>query len=129
MDRRRGSVTFAAAEGMDAMGKAPHATSSRGLAQLWQLPLLLFALALFGYAAWLFIDPTPGKSIAERIDQAHRMLKAERVEAAIEQCNLLLATGKLQPLQEGAVRMMLGEAIALGQEQRKLDIRENHARV
>jgi tetratricopeptide (TPR) repeat protein len=114
---------------MDAMAQAPHAPPSRGLAQLWQLPLLIFALALFGYAAWLFIDPRPGQSIAQRIDQAHRMLKAERVEAAIERCNLLLASGKLQPLQEGAVRMMLGEAIALGQEQRKLNIRDNHARI
>ena len=111
------------------MGKAPHAARSRTLAQLWQLPLLIFALALFGYAAWLFIDPKPGKSIAQRIDTAHRMLKAERVEAAIEQCNLLLATGKLQPLQEGAVRMMLGEAIALGQQQRKLNLRDNHTRI
>ena len=38
---------------------------SRQLSQLWQLPLLVFSVFLFGYAAYLFIDPKPGPSVAD----------------------------------------------------------------
>ena len=33
------------------------------LAQLWQLPLLVVSLGLFGAAAYLFINPGPGLTI------------------------------------------------------------------
>src|SRR4051794_37608287 len=57
-------------------------TNSR-VTQLWQFPLLLFSLGLFGYAAYLFIDPKPGLSIDQKIDVARSLLKKERPEAAI----------------------------------------------
>ena len=83
---------------------------SRQLSQLWQLPLLVFSVFLFGYAAYLFIDPKPGPSIAQKIETARALLKQQRPQAAIEPLNALLSQ-KLQPLQEGAVRVLMAEAI------------------
>lgn len=120
------------------MGPGPGSRSrSRGglgraaLGNLWQWPLFLFSIVLFGYAAYLFIDPQRGPTLAERIDHAHGLLRQERPEAALEQLNELLdgEGGELSALQEGAVRMMLGEALAVGQKQKKLDIASNHRRI
>jgi hypothetical protein len=52
--------------------------------QLWQLPLLVFSVFLFGYAAYLFIDPKPGPSVAQKIETAKTLLKQNRPQAAIE---------------------------------------------
>src|SRR2546421_487572 len=52
------------------------ARSLRRAAQLWQFPLLLVSIGLFGYAAYLFIDPKPGPPSYEM----HRRL-AESFEA------------------------------------------------
>ena len=57
--------------------------SRRSLAHLWQAPLLLLSLGLFGYAAYLFIDPQPGLTLDQKIDVARVYLKNERPEAAI----------------------------------------------
>src|SRR6185369_5474320 len=65
------------------------------LHDLWQAPLLIFSVALFGAAAWLFIDPKPGLSIDQKIDVARALLAQTRPEAAIEQLNRLLAKEKL----------------------------------
>ena len=50
---------------------------SRQLSQLWQLPLLVFSVFLFGYAAYLFIDPKPGPSIAQKLATARALLKQQ----------------------------------------------------
>ncbi|MFT3786056.1 MAG: hypothetical protein QM770_07810 [Tepidisphaeraceae bacterium] len=43
--------------------------------QLWQLPLLIFSLLLFGYAAYLFIDPKPGPSFDQQLVAARAYLR------------------------------------------------------
>ena len=101
--------------------------SSR-LAHLWQWPLLLFSLGLFSYSAYVFIDPKAGPTLAQRIDVAHKLLRQERADAALEQLNLLLLE-KLKPEVEGAIRMLLGEAMEVGQRQRRISIPVNHARI
>jgi tetratricopeptide (TPR) repeat protein len=101
---------------------------SRQLSQLWQLPLLVFSVFLFGYAAYLFIDPKPGPSIAQKIETARTLLKQNRPQAAIEPLNALLSQ-KLQPLQEGAARVLMAEAIEQWQKQKKISIAANHHRI
>src|SRR4051794_39072906 len=61
------------------------------LRELWQLPLLVCSVALFGVAGWLFIDPKPGLSIDQKIDGVRTLLTQVRPEAAIEQLNRILA--------------------------------------
>src|SRR5207237_6510327 len=69
--------------------------SRRKLAQLWQMPLLLVAVGLFAYSAYLFIDPRPGLSVGQRIDTARAYLAQGRPQAAVDQLNKLLASEKL----------------------------------
>src|SRR5258705_3458442 len=85
--------------GTDAMGSGH--SSSRSLSQLWQLPLLVFSVFLFGYAAYLFIDPKPGTSIAQKIESAKTFLKQDPPQAAIEQLQVILA-GQLVAVVPGA---------------------------
>src|SRR4051812_35400687 len=102
--------------------------SSRQFSQLWQLPLLVFSVFLFGYAAYLFIDPKPGPSVAQKIESVRTLIKQQRSQAAIENLHALLAQ-KLQPLQEGAARVLMAEAIEQWQKQKKLSIAVNHHRI
>ncbi|HEV8604155.1 MAG TPA: tetratricopeptide repeat protein [Tepidisphaeraceae bacterium] len=92
------------------------------------MPLLLFSVFLFGYAAYLFIDPKPGPSVAQKIEGARGFLKQQRPQAAIEPLGALLGQ-KLQPLQEGAVRVLMAEAIEQYQKQKKISIAANHHRI
>ena len=85
--------------------------TKRSLARLWQAPLLLLSLGLFGYAAYLFIDPQPGLTIDQKIDIARVYLKNERPEAAIEQLNRLLTTEKLPRESEATIHLLLAEGI------------------
>ncbi|MGB7156748.1 MAG: tetratricopeptide repeat protein [Tepidisphaeraceae bacterium] len=99
------------------------------LAHLWQAPLLLISLGLFGYAAYLFVDPQPGLTIDQKIDVARVYLKNERPEAAIEQLNRLLTTEKLPRENEATIHLMLAEGIEAAQRQKRINIPANHARI
>jgi tetratricopeptide (TPR) repeat protein len=114
-------------------GKGMEAMASRRangrLAQLWQLPLLLISLGLFGYAAYLFIDPKPGLTIDDKIEIARRYLVHERPEAAIEQLNTILTTEKLTADNQGKVHLLLAEALEAGQQIKKISIPANHQRI
>ncbi len=99
------------------------------LRNLWQLPLLVFSLALFGVAAWLFIDPKPGLSIDQKIDVARTYIAQLRPEAALEHLNRLLEKEKLEKDRESEIHLLLAEALELGQKQKKLNIPENHRRI
>src|SRR5687767_12892594 len=91
--------------------QAEDETPARGrLAQLWQVPLLLLSLGLFGYAAYLFIDPKPGLTIEQKIDLAAAHLKHERPEAAVEYTRKLLASERLAKENEARLHLMLAEA-------------------
>jgi len=103
-------------------------TNSR-VTHLWQFPLLLFSLGLFGYAAYLFIDPKPGLSIDQKIDVARSLLKKERPEAAIEQLNKLLNTEKLERDREGEIHLLLAEGLEMGQKQLRINVPANHLRI
>ena len=51
------ATLFRVWEGMDAMASRNSTGRSSQLSKLWQLPLLLLSLGLFGFAAYVFIDP------------------------------------------------------------------------
>lgn len=118
----------------DARGSSQPSSRTRSgrwgkLRDLWQLPLLVFSLALFGVAAWLFIDPKPGLSIDQKIEGARTYLAQVRPEAAIEHLNRILAKDKLEKEREAEVHLLLAEALELGQKQKKISIPENHRRI
>src|SRR4051794_20252563 len=94
--------------------------SSSRLSQLWQLPLLLLSLGLFGYAAYLFIDPQPGLTVEQKIQTARGYLDNERPKAALEQLNKILTSDQLETDDQGRVHIMLAEAIEMwGSESKK----------
>lgn len=97
--------------------------------QLWQGPLLLISLGLFGYAAYLFIDPGPGLTIDRKIEIARVYLNQLRPEAAIEQLNKILATEKLEREREGSIHLMMAESLELAQNQKRIDVPANHMRI
>ena len=99
------------------------------LSQLWQLPLLLVSLALFGYAAYLFIDPKPGPSVNQRIDTAEAFVRHGRPDASIDQLNRLLHSEKLTREDEARVHLLLAESIEAAQKQAKTDLDVNHERI
>ena len=99
------------AEGRDAMATRQSTGRAAGLGQLWQVPLLVVALGLFGFAAYLFIDPHGGPSIDDKIDVARRLLKSERPEAAINTLNGILRAEKLDRDHEGTVHLLEGQAL------------------
>ncbi|HEX4125643.1 MAG TPA: tetratricopeptide repeat protein, partial [Tepidisphaeraceae bacterium] len=89
---------------------ASHDAKAR-LAQLWQWPLLVVSLGLFAYASYLFINPQPGQTIAQRIDAADRLIRFDRPQAGIEQLNDLLVAEKLTPADEAQVHAYLAEGL------------------
>src|ERR1700733_9016985 len=99
------------------------------LAQLWQFPLLVVSVALFGVAAYLFINPQPGPTIDQKIDAARNFLDQQRPEAALAQLNQILATEKLDTAHQGKIHLMLAESLELGQQQLKISIPANHLRI
>jgi tetratricopeptide (TPR) repeat protein len=109
--------------------KAKAVASWGKLRNLWQLPLLVFSLGLFGVAAWLFIDPKPGLSIDQKIEAGRTLLTQVRPEAAIEHLNGLLAKEKLEKDREAEIHLLLAEALEQGQKQKKINIPENHRRI
>src|SRR5260370_42146001 len=84
----------------------------RRVSQLWQVPLLILSIGLFGYAAYLFVDPKPGLTIEQKLNVARNFLSQERPDAAIEHLNKLLNTEKLDKPHEGQIHLLLADAIA-----------------
>lgn len=99
------------------------------LAQLWQFPLLLTSVVLFGVAAYLFIDPRSGPTIDEKIDIARKFLSHERADAALAQLNKILTTEKLDTEHQGKVHLLLAESLEMGQKQLKVSVPANHRRI
>ena len=119
-------------KGMEAMASPRRSIPSQNKARprgkrragkLWQLPLLLVSFGLFGYAAYLFIDPKPGLTIDQKIKVARNYLVQERPAAAIEQLNKLLNTEKLDKPHEGQIHLMLAEGIAVAENQKDKKVR------
>jgi tetratricopeptide (TPR) repeat protein len=97
--------------------------------RLWQLPLFILSLGLFGYAAYLFIDPKPGLTIEQKIDLARTYLTYDRPEAAIDQLNKLFDGEKLTLENESKIHLLLAESIEKAQKQKKLDLAANHEKI
>jgi tetratricopeptide (TPR) repeat protein len=95
------------------------------LSQLWQLPLLLLSLGLFGYAAYLFIDPHLGPTVEQQLDTARVELLQERPQAALDLLNRMLDTSKLDVNQEARIHLMLGESVEMAQNQERKKIPAN----
>ena len=111
-----------------ASSPSPH-RAKPGLARLWQLPLFLLSLGLFGYAAYLFIDPKPGLTIDQKVELARSYLRYDRPEAAADQLNKLLAGERLTLENQAKVRLLLAQAIEEAQKLKKLDLPANHERI
>ncbi len=116
---------------MDAMAsyRASGRSNTRQLAQLWQLPLLLLSFSLFGYAAYLFIDPQPGMTVDQKLDIARKYLDNERPKAALELLNKVLTGDKLDNEGQGRVHIMLAESLEMAQKEQKISVAANFARI
>jgi tetratricopeptide (TPR) repeat protein len=89
----------------------------------------LSSLGLFGYAAYLFIDPKTGPTVAEKIVDARNFVKVGRAEAGIEHLNKLLDSGKLDREQESQVHLALAAALDAAQKENRISIAANHLRI
>ena len=98
-------------------------------AHLWQLPLLVLSVGLFGAAGYLFINPGHGLTIDQKIQVARIYLNYNRPEAALDQLNKVLTTEKLTPDREGKVHLMMAETLEQAQAQRHLSLATNHASI
>jgi len=132
-DRSPGSSTAvdAASSTSGVVALSSQATESR-LGQLWQFPLLLASLCLFAYAGYRLIDPQPGPTIDQQLDNADKLLRDERGEAATEVLRAVLLLDekkKLSDEQRGRVNLYLSHAVQQVQQARKLDLPANHQRI
>src|ERR1700733_1122260 len=116
---------MASLKGMDAVTEAHR----QKLSQLWQLPLLIFSIGLFGVSAYLFINPRHRPTIDEKIAVARDYLNQDRPEAAVEQLNLILATTTVVPSKEAIIHMMLGESLEAAQKHLRIHIPENYRHI
>jgi len=103
--------------------------ATRQLAQLWQLPLLLFSLVLFALAGYLFVNASPGLTARRRIEIARLYIEHDRPDAALEQLNRLLIGEHLDQTNEASVHLLIGAALEAGQKQRRISIPANHLRI
>ncbi len=92
------------------------------MTHLWQMPLLMLSLALFGYAAYLLWDPKPGPTVEERLADVRTLLKMERPEAAVERLKKLIVTDNLNPDQQARIHLHFAEALELYQDLKHLTI-------
>ncbi len=92
--------------------------SSRRLGNLWQVPLLIGSLALWGVAAYLFVDARPALAFVKKLSVAKQLLGDERPEAAQQSLTRLVTSEKLPPEQEARVHLLLAESIGAAQKQR-----------
>ncbi len=96
--------------------------SSSHKSNLWQMPLFVLSLGLFGYAAFLLWDPKPGPTLEERLLNVKQLLKFERPEAAVESLNKLLTNDKLTSDQQSRIHLMFAEALEMYQNQKQQTI-------
>ena len=100
------------------------------LSQLWQLPLFVASLALFAYAAYLFIHPGPRFTLEQKIQVAQVYLQHGRPDAAREQLNRIIdTTDKIEPLKEAVIHLLLAQSLDESQKQQRLSIPENYQRI
>jgi tetratricopeptide (TPR) repeat protein len=111
------------------VGKDAMAMRTLAPSQSWQLPLLLFSLALFGYAGYLFIDPKPAETVDQQLAVARALLRQDRGEATIEVLNKLTKIATLTKPQQGDVHLMLARALEVGQREKKVDLITNHEQI
>ena len=105
------------------------ASANPRLAHLWQLPLLIISVGLFGTAAYLFINPGHGLTLEQKIQAARVYLNYNRPEAALDQLNHLLTTEKLAPSNESKVHLLLAEAIEQAQHLHHVSVATNHQQI
>src|SRR3954471_11363651 len=94
--------------------------ASHQLAHLWQFPLLIVSLLVFAAAGYLYTQPMPGLTVGGRIESARALLRAERPDAAVKRLNHLITGERLIADDDAAVHLLMGEALELGQRQRRV---------
>ncbi len=100
-----------------------------GISELWQLPLFLLSIALFAYAAYLFIDPHAGPTIDQKIDVARQLLRDDRPEAAVTQLNSIITAEKMDHDHEGMVHLLLAKSVDDLQKLKHVNIKTYHEQI
>lgn len=98
------------------------------LSQLWQGPLLLASLGLFGYSAYRFIDPH-FPTAGQKIQVARDLLTDDRPEAALDYLNKILSTDEFDKKSQGEIHLLMADSIRRVQKQKHLSIAVNYERI
>ncbi len=104
--------------------------AGRRASHLWQMPLLLLALALLLTTTGLYVDGRPVILLNQKLSVARELIHNDRPDAAAESVARLMSAGEPMPAQcEGKVHLLLAEALDAAQKQRKQSIPANHTRI
>ncbi|MGF1635100.1 MAG: tetratricopeptide repeat protein [Phycisphaerae bacterium] len=99
------------------------------LAHIWQLPLLLLSLLLFGAAAYVLVQSSPKLTAEQKMQLARTYLEQERPTAALEELNAVLGDKHASRDLRGMAHLLVAESLELGQKQKSLSIPANHRRI
>lgn len=97
--------------------------------RLWQWPLLIVAIALFGYASFLFVDPGKRADVPRFLSIASSYIDHDRPEAAVAVLNQLQQLGELTESERARLHLLTAEAIDRWQVMQKVDIEANHQQI
>jgi tetratricopeptide (TPR) repeat protein len=98
-------------------------------ARVWQIPLLAASLGLFGYATYLFIDPKPAPTFAQRIEAVEAIYKAGDYEPALAQSNKLIAANRIKPADEARLHLLIAAIIDAVQKEQHLSVARNYQQI
>jgi tetratricopeptide (TPR) repeat protein len=98
------------------------------ISRLWQGPLLVVSLGLFGYSAYRFISPK-GVTAGDRLQVARDLMGMNRPEAALDYLNKQLAETKWEKKEEGEVHLLMAESIREVQKQKQISFTVNYQRI
>jgi tetratricopeptide (TPR) repeat protein len=107
----------------------PARDTHQRISQLWQLPLFLLSLGLFGFSAYLLFSPGAHATVDQKIAVARDYLSQDRPDAALEQLNKILDTERLQRDSEAQIHLMMAQALEAAQKQLRISIPANHERI
>jgi tetratricopeptide (TPR) repeat protein len=110
---------------------APTGPGVPGWSQLWQTPVLLVGLLLFGAWLWMTVSaPKPHNDFPGGLDSIAQYLKANNFDQARESINNILPhIGQAAPLEKARLSQLWGDLVYLEQRSTGADAAENHRKV
>jgi len=86
----------------DSYSQYPASASEARWSQLWQLPILLAGVLLFGVGLWMLIQNGSAPNYASYLDQAHKNIEAGELEKAQKDLDTFASLIESAPVEEQA---------------------------